>query len=38
MKADTQLKKKITGAAMCNGNITNGHANGYANGVSKKIQ
>lgn len=38
MKVDTQSKKEIIDGAVCNGNISNGHANGYANGVCKKIQ
>ncbi|CAD1474263.1 unnamed protein product, partial [Heterotrigona itama] len=38
MKANKQLKKEVTSGVVCNGNVTNGHANGYSNGVSKKIQ
>ncbi|XP_076387938.1 very long chain fatty acid elongase 4 isoform X1 [Megachile rotundata] len=38
MKAAAQLKKELTDGAVCNGNVTNGHVNGYANGVSKKTQ
>lgn len=38
MKAAAQSKAELTDGALCNGNVTNGHANGYANGVSKKTQ